>query len=70
LMDSSNALVAAMQKGDQDRQAVDDAIRTALPQINAAGAKVSDETIRLVLGPVVKAAEQQSAPSHLANRSR
>jgi len=63
LEDSSNALVAAIDKGSQDRQAVDDAIRTALSQINAAGAKVSDETIKTVLGSVLKAVEEHQTPA-------
>lgn len=59
--DSATAVVTAMQKGYEDRLAVDEAIRVALPQINAAGAKVSDETIKMVLGSVIKAAENQRA---------
>jgi uncharacterized protein YaaN involved in tellurite resistance len=61
LEDSSNELVAAIQEGQQARLAVNDAIRAALPQINAAGARVSDETIRQVLGSVVQAAKEQQA---------
>ncbi len=61
LEDSSNELVTAMQKGQEDRLAVDNAIRAALPQINAAGARVSDETIKMVMGSVAQAAQKQQA---------
>jgi uncharacterized protein YaaN involved in tellurite resistance len=56
--DSGVAVAEALQQGYDDRLALDDAIRTALPQINAAGAKLSDETIKHVLGPIIKAATE------------